>query len=211
MIQLYHSKFLTPTKDFRRLAVLLSIHKSPDVSQHKIARSTCLSSSMVNNYIKYLKAEGLISISGDTNRTHNYHLTTEGLADLKSSLLSYSTEIVQLYTAVKNEIARVLNGFFEEGIRTIALFGVAETAEVVHAAMKETQLVLIGVVDSDANKHGKPFNGLIIQSPDQLKKIKPDAVLITSFARQEEMYQELRMQLDEKIKVKKLSDLEGIA
>ncbi len=166
---------------------------------------------MVNNYIKYLKTEGLISISGDTNRTHNYHLTAEGLADLKSSLLSYSTEIVQLYTAVKNEIARVLNGFFEEGIRTIALFGAAETAEVVHAAMKETQLVLIGVVDSDANKHGKPFNGLIIQSPDKLKKIKPDAVLITSFARQEEMYQELSMHLGEKMKVKKLSDLEGIA
>ena len=165
---------------------------------------------MVNNYIKCLQDEGTITVNGKTNRTKSYHLTSCGCNELRESLLAYSSEIVQLYSAVKREIAQILNGFYQEKIRTLALFGVAETAEVVLAAMKETQLVLIGVVDNDPNKHGKPFNGLIIQSPDKLKKIKPDAVLITSFAKQEEMYHELSKYVDEKMKIKKLSDLEGI-
>jgi predicted transcriptional regulator len=207
MIQPYQSKYLTPTKEFRRLALLLSIHHAPKASQHQIAKGTHLSSSMVNNYIKLLKQEKLITISGKTNRTQSYHLTAQGADDLRASLLAYSAEIVQLYASVKLKITQILNGFFEEGIRTIVLFGVAETAEVVHAALKDTRLVMIGVVDSDAAKQGKPFNGLFIQSPDQLKQIMPDAVVITSFARQEEIHHDVQRLVGKEIKVKKLSDL----
>jgi predicted transcriptional regulator len=187
--------------------MLLSIHNSPKASQHQIAKGTHLSSSMVNNYIKVLKDEQLITISGKTNRTQSYHLTDSGMDDLKESLLSYSAEIVQLYASVKHKISQILNGFYDEGIRTIVLFGVAETAEVVHAALKDTRLVMIGVVDSDVAKHGKPFNGLFIQSPDELKTIKPDAVVITSFARQEEILKDIKKLVGKEIKIKKLSDL----
>ena len=187
--------------------MLLSIHNSPKASQHQIAKGTHLSSSMVNNYIKLLKQEQLITISGKTNRTQSYHLTASGIDDLKESLLSYSAEIVQLYASVKLKVTQILNGFYNEGIRTIALFGVAETAEVVHAALKDTNLVMIGVVDSDLTKQGKPFNGLFIQSPDQLKQIRPDAVVITSFARQEEILRDVKKLVGKDIKVKKLSDL----
>ena len=207
MIQPYRSKYLTPTKEFRRLALLLSIHHAPKASQHQIAKDTHLSSSMVNNYIKLLKHEKLITISGNTNRTQSYHLTAQGADDLWESLLTYSAEIVQLYASVKLKITEILNSFYAEGIRTIVLFGVAETAEVVHAALKDTHLVMIGVVDSDVSKQGKPFNGLFIQSPDRLKQIKPDAVVITSFARQEEIFKNIKKLLGKEIKVKKLSDL----
>lgn len=207
MIQPYKSKYLSPTKAFRRLAMLLSIHHSPKASQHQIAKGTHLSSSMVNNYIKLLKQEQLITISGKTNRTQSYHLTASGIDDLRDSLLSYSAEIVQLYASVKLKITQILNSFYKDGIRTIVLFGVAQTAEVVHAALKDTRLVMIGVVDSDVAKQGKPFNGLFIQSPDQLKQIKPDAVVITSFARQEEILKNIKKLVGKEIKVKKLSDL----
>jgi len=207
MIKPYKSKYLSPTKAFRRLAMLLSIHHSPKASQHQIAKGTHLSSSMVNNYIKLLKQEQLITISGKTNRTQSYHLTDSGVDDLRESLLSYSAEIVQLYASVKLKITQILKGFYNEGIRTIVLFGVAETAEVVHAALKDTRLVMIGVVDSDMVKQGKPFNGLFIQSPDQLKQIRPDAVVITSFARQEEILKNIKKLVGKEIEVKKISDL----
>lgn len=207
MIQTFSSKFLNPTKSSRRLSVLLSIHNTPATSQHKIARCCDLSSSMVNNYIKSLREEGLITVEGDTNRSQSYHLTGDGQNELRDSLLSYSAEIVQLYSRVKCEIAQILKGFYDEGIRTIALFGVADTAEVVYAAIKDTALVIIGVVDSDKKKHGKLFNGLIIQAPEQLENIQPDAVLITSFGRQEEIHQYLQHLVGDNIIVKKLSDL----
>ena len=207
MIEPFHSKYLLPTKEFRCLSVLFAINESPDNSQSDIGDKTNLSSSMVNNYIKSFKHEDLITVTGNTNRTQNYYLTEKGRAVLSQSLLGYSAEIVQLYSAVKKEISHILTVFYEGGIRTVVLFGAAETAEIVHAAIKDTDLVVIGIVDSSKDKHGKPFNGLTIRKPEDIKKIKPDGVIITSFARQEEIYNDLLNLVGDSIKIKKLSTL----
>ena len=58
MIEPFRSTFLTPTKKYRRLSILLTILDSSAVSQHKMAKMTHLSSSMVNNYIKELEEAG---------------------------------------------------------------------------------------------------------------------------------------------------------
>ncbi len=210
MIYLDTSKFLSPTKKFRRLSVLLAIHNAPQASQSKIAHATRLSSSMVNNYIKELKRDDLLIIAGNTNRTQSYHLTASGYRLLTDSLLAYSSEIVQIYGAVKREIGNLLNGFHKEGLKTIALFGAAETAEVVYAAVKDTPLVIVGIVDNDISKIGRPFNGFFIQPPEKLREINPDAVLITSYAKQEEIYKSIRNIIGDDIRIKNLSDLRSI-
>ncbi len=207
MIQASQLKFISPTKAFRLLSVLFSIYKAPDASQHKIAVNSNLSSSMVNNYIKWLKQDGFIHVVGKTNRTQQYHLSESGRVMLRKSLLDYSAEIVRLYGTVKDEIANILNDFYNEGIRTIVLFGVAETAEIVYAAAKRTALVIIGVVDSDDAKQGRIFNGLKIRSPEDIGEIRPDAVVITSFGRQEEIYHQVRALAGDEIKIRKLSDI----
>lgn len=208
MIIPFQSQYLSPTKAFRRLSLLLAIHDESHSSQHTIGRLTHLSSSMVNNYIQQFKREKLVTVSGNTNRTQSYHLTEEGLNALRESVLSYSAEIVQMYGSVKREIANILRGFYQEGIRTVVLFGAAETAEVVHAAIKETELVVIGVVDSDPNKQGEAFNGFKIKAPELIGRIHPDAVIITSFAQQEAIYQSVQHDIaDMGIAVKKLSDI----
>ena len=209
MIQLFQSHFLSPTTEFRSLTLLLAMNESPENSQHRLGKITGLSSSMVNNYIKRFTSDGLIQVKGPTTRTKSYHLTESGRKLLRQSLLSYSAEIVQLYGTVKREIANILNGYYQEGIRTVVLYGAAETAEVVHTAIKETYLVVIGIVDSDTQKQGKPFNGLIVQPPDKLQEIAPDAVVITSFARQEEIYQSILHGVARGMTIKKLSVIEA--
>jgi len=204
MIQQHNSVYLTPTKDFRRLSLLLCIHHTPCASQHKIAKSNNLSSSMVNNYIKLFREEKLITIEGQTNRTFSYHLTPLGQNELRESLISYSSEMMRFYSFAKREIAKILRRFSEEGIRKLVLFGAADTAEVVHAAIKDTDLVVIGIVDSDPSKQGKYFNGHIIQPPEALKLIEPDAVLITSFAKQEEIHERIRQIAGDHIPVRKI-------
>lgn len=207
MIKAFQLKYLSPTKQSRLLSVLFSIYEAPNASQHKIAANTNLSSSMVNNYIKWLKQEGLISVLGNTNRTQQYHLSETGRVMLRQSLLDYSAEIVRLYGTVKIEIANILNEFYNEGIRTIVLFGVAETAEIVFASAKQTPLVIIGVVDSDPSKQRQIFNGLEIQSPEEIRGIQPDAVVITSFGKQEEIYRQIQTISGNEIKIIKLSDI----
>ncbi len=207
MIEPFKANFLTPTKPFRELSVLLAIHDSPRHSQHRIGRITHLSSSMVNNYIKKFHREGLITVTGETNRSQAYHLTPAGRERLITHLLSYSAELVQLYGATKREIAERLGHFEDEGIHAIALYGAAETAEVVYAALKDTSLRVLGVVDGDPAKQGRPFNGFEVQAPQRLRDMAVDAVVITSFARQEEIHQDIRALLGENVRVKKLSDL----
>ena len=207
MIQPFNSKYLTPTKYLRSLSVLMCIHHESTVSQNTIAEQTCLSSSMVNNYIKKLKQEKLITVSGKTNRTQSYHLTQSGMKYLRKHLLAHSASVVQIYIEIKREISAILKNFCDEGISTVALFGVAETAEVVYAAIQNTALKVVDVVDSDIIKQGKIFNGYVIKPPQHLKKIKPDAVVITSFAWQEEIYSNIRQIIGRDIKIIKLSDI----
>jgi DNA-binding MarR family transcriptional regulator len=207
MIEPFHSQFLNPTKKFRRLSVLLAIQGNPRVSQHQIGRITHLSSSMVNNYIKDFQKEALIKVSGRTNRTQSYHLTEAGREELFSLLLAYSAEIIQLYGSTKKELSERLDHLQEEGIYSIALFGAAETAEVFHAALKDRPLDVRGIVDSDPRKQGTPFNGFTIQPPEALKQMNADAVVITSFAKQEEIYHRIFDILGKGVRVKKLSDL----
>lgn len=206
MIEPFNSKFLTPTKRYRRLSVLLAIHDTSKISQHKIGEMTRLSSSMVNNYIKKLQEEGLLTVSGKTNRTQRYHLTGSGRDFLISSLLSYSSEIIQLYGGAKREVAKKLRSIGDEGIGTVVLFGAAETAEVVLSAIKETNLIIKGVVDSDPAKQGRAFSGVTVREPKDLTRIEADAVVITSFGRQEEIHEYVRQIVGDRIRIVKLSD-----
>jgi DNA-binding MarR family transcriptional regulator len=205
MIEPFNAKYLVPTKDFRCLSLLYTLYEEPSISQKILGQSTHLSSAMVNNYIKQFREDGLIRITGSTNRNTRYHVTEAGHETLTNLLLEYSAEIVQLYSAVKKEIVTILESFPSEGISDVVLFGAGETAEIVYTAIKETELEVIGVVDNATDKHGKMFNGIRVRKPSDIMKIRPDGVIITSFAHQEEIYAYLQELVKDEIVIKKLS------
>ena len=107
MITSIKSKFLTPSKELRRLSILAAICNDSKISQHKIGTATNLSSSMVNNYIKEFLANELITVSGETNRSQQYHLTTKGREELKAFLDSYSAEINGIYENAQESINKI--------------------------------------------------------------------------------------------------------
>ncbi len=206
MIEPFQNRFLSPTKAFRRLSVLMAIHDHDRISQHKIAAKTNLSSSMVNNYIREFRTAELIRITGQTNRTRRYHLTPTGEKELLTLLLGYSAEIVRLYGNAKRELAQRLKGIHGEGIRSVALFGAAETAEIVYAAVRESGLQVKGIVDSNPQKQGTRFNGFAVEAPENLGAMEADAVVITSFAKQQEIQDRVRDILGPNANVKTLTD-----
>jgi DNA-binding MarR family transcriptional regulator len=207
VIEPFISKFLSPTKAFRRFSVLLTIHHSSDISQQQIGERTHLSSSMVNNYIKQLKSEGQISVCGTTNRNQSYHLTASGHRELIESLILYSADVIRLYGNAKHEFAKLIDKFYAEGVREVVLFGAAETAEVVYAAIRSSSIKVIGVVDSDVNKQGKAFERLTIQPPTTLKTLNPDAIIVTSFGQQEGICQTIKDLVGDAIPIKRLSTI----
>lgn len=162
---------------------------------------------MVNIYIKELSKQGLIRISGNSNRTFEYHLTKAGKTFLDKHFLEFSAETVQLYAAVKKEFIRILKQFESTGIRTLVLYGASDTGEIVYAAIQHTRMAVLGVMDSDPAKHGKLFRDKIIQSPDDISEIGPDAVLITSFARQNEINEQIKKHVSSETQILKLVNL----
>jgi len=107
MITSIKSKFLTPSKELRRLSILSAICNDSKISQHKIGAATNLSSSMVNNYIKEFLANELITVSGKTNRSQQYFLTDKGREELKAFLDSYSAEINGIYENAQESINKI--------------------------------------------------------------------------------------------------------
>ncbi len=108
MFKPFASKFLTPSKELRRLSILSAICNDSKISQHKIGTATNLSSSMVNNYIKEFQTNELITVSGETNRTQQYHLTDKGREELKAFLDSYSAEINGIYENAQDAIKKIM-------------------------------------------------------------------------------------------------------
>ncbi len=207
MISIDHSQFLLPTKAFRRLTILLTIHYSSSISQHKIAKETGLSSSMVNSYIKELTRAELIKISNRNNRDCNYQLTQQGKDELTSLLMEYSAEIVQFYAQTKNELSKRIAAILNGSRKTrIVLFGASETCELVMRAMDNfPQAKVAAIVDSVPEKQGSAFHGFTVMRPEEIEDIKPDCVLITSYAKQDEIYDSTRHLEKVGIKIQRLT------
>jgi len=142
---------------------------------------------MVHRYIGELTSLGLLRIDGNTHRNFEYRLTEEGLRRRETLLFEATREVVQFYGLVKQEFHERLRVHANRGARRVVLFGAAETAEIVHAAAPMSEIEIVGIVDSDPQKHGEKIGNLTIRSPAAIRELEPDTVLITSFGHSEEI------------------------
>jgi predicted transcriptional regulator len=196
-------RFLHPTSLFRELVLLDEIATNAHVTQSILASRAGIVPAMVNNYIKIFVKKGHISVQGN-NRDMRYLITAAGEQYRFSLLLSYFRETVGLYKNVKEEIRLKLSEFLAEGIRSIVLYGAAETAEITIGAADRIGMKVIGVVDGDVTKQGREFFGNIIEAPSKIEEIMPDAVVISSSGYQDEIYRSIKQYESQGIKIRKL-------
>lgn len=198
-------QFIRPTKEMRELQILNEIHRNPDVSQRSLAKVALISSTMVNNYILELVASGYLIVSGNSNRKFSYHLTDEGTRYKNRLFFSASREIIQFYGHIKHEFKRRLEYFHNtEGIKKVILFGAAETGEILFNVSKHTPIEIIGVVDNYLHKQGKKLGEFVISPPSVIERLRPDAVIISSFGFMDEIYDQIKYLEGLGIKVRKL-------
>lgn len=196
--------FLQPTSSYREMVLLEEIGSDIPVTQGALSRKAGIVPGMVNKYIKNFAADGLIEIEGNSTRNMRYALTDKGLKRKKELFILYLKETVALYKGAKEGVMRRLRDFYAEGIRRIVLYGAAETAELAYNAAEETGFQVVGIVDGSTKKQGKPFLGKIISAPMQIESFRPDAVIISSFGFQEQIYENIKELELNGIKVRKL-------
>eukprot|EP00828_Plagiopyla_frontata_P026670 TRINITY_DN34829_c0_g1_i1.p2 TRINITY_DN34829_c0_g1~~TRINITY_DN34829_c0_g1_i1.p2 ORF type:complete len:182 (+),score=23.95 TRINITY_DN34829_c0_g1_i1:450-995(+) len=165
------------------------MHSSGRTSQNELGIQADLSGAMVNKYIKDLQAQGLVNPVPINGKCFEYQLTPKGEAARNLMMGDYCAEIVQIYSSLKQSLLAKFDILRHSGAKTLALFGASETCEVVYSALKDTNFRIATVVDNDPKKQGQPFFGHIVASPEVLLHIPCDAVIITSFGQQDEIYQ----------------------
>lgn len=181
--------FFKPGKDTRVLSLLEGIHTSGRTSQNELGTKADLSGAMVNKYIKDLQAGGLVNPIPINGKCFEYQLTAKGETARNQMMGQYCAEIVRIYSSLKQSLLSKFEDLHKNGATTLALFGASETCEIVYNALKDTNFRIATVVDNDPRKQGEPFFGHIIASPEVLAHIRCDAVIITSFGKQEEIYE----------------------
>jgi FlaA1/EpsC-like NDP-sugar epimerase len=147
---------------------------------------------MVNQYLKLLQEQKLIEYRPVNGKSYRYVLTSGGEKSRRQMFSDYSSETIRLYTNIKDFIISKLRSLESRGRKKIALFGASETGEVVLSALRDTGFQVVAVVDNDVDKHGALFHGYVISSPLVLDHVDCQAVVITSFGRQDEIHQQLQ-------------------
>lgn len=184
--------YLKPSKSTRVLAILDALSRDSSLSQFELGRQLNLSGAMVNQYLKQLQADGLVAFLPVNGKSYRYTLTDEGQQSRQQMFSDYSSETVRLYTTIKDFVLDKINGLREQGMTRLALFGASETCEVVLSALRETDFQVISLLDNDKKKQGQIFNGHVVSAPHVLEQVDCDAVVITSFGKQAEIYEQIK-------------------
>ena len=184
-------QFFKPSKDGRVLAILDYLHRDSGLSQNRLGQRTHLSGAMINQYLKGLQDEHLISFQPVNGKSYRYTLTKQGEQIRRNMFSAYASETIHIYTALKTLILEKLKPLSNKERADLVLFGAAETCEVVLTALRDTDVRIVAIVDNDARKHGEIFHGHVISPPEVLETIHCQAVVITSFGKQDEIYAQL--------------------
>ena len=103
----------------------------------------------------------------------------------------YSSETIQLYSALKSAILAKLTPLRRAGLTKIVLFGAAETCEVLLSAIQDEPFEIAALLDNDPAKHGRVFHGHVISPPEVLESLRCQAVVIATFGQHEEIHAQI--------------------
>jgi len=184
--------YLKPSKSTRVLAILDALSRDSSLSQFELGKRLNLSGAMVNQYLKQLQSSGMVEFLPVNGKSYRYTLTDRGQQSRREMFSDYSSETVRLYTTIKDFVLEKLSGLRAEGKLRLGLFGAAETCEVVLSALRETNFKVMTLLDNDKRKQGQIFNGHVVSAPHVLDHVDCDAVVITSFGKQTEIYEQLK-------------------
>lgn len=184
-------EFIKPTKKLRILSLLQALSENSRLSQSKLGKFSHTSSAMVHQYLADLQKQGQIDFQPVDGKSYMYSLTSKGMASRRAFMDAYCTEMVQAYAAIKQLVRDKLEVLNENTIGTVALFGAAETCELVLSALEDTPYEVAGIFDNAQHKQGTLFHDHRILPPDALADLDADAVIITSFAKQDEIFRQL--------------------
>lgn len=89
---------------------------------------------------------------------------------------------------IKKKIQLILKK--EQGKR-IVIWGAGVHSAMLFGLVPELSSSIVGIIDNNKDKWGEVFNHTHVFSPDELSAIRPDSIIISSYAAEEDIYKQI--------------------
>ena len=134
------------------LDTLLEIKQNPSLSQRSLSRKLNISLGLTNAIIKNLIHRGLIKAKKDTGRKLLYIITPKGMANISRLMYNRFQETLHYYHYTKDLLTAYLIKLYQQGEKTINIYGTGQLAEITYYAGISTPLKLNAIISDDPSK-----------------------------------------------------------
>ena len=165
------------TEDIRILKLLEEIDKDYTQSQRDLSSKLNISLGLVNSFIKRLAKKGYFKIATVPKHRAKYILTPKGALEKTRLTYQYLQSSFGFYRMARRNLRKHFMSLVEQGVKHVVFYGVSDVAEIAYITLQETPLNMIAIVDEDQT--GKIFLGNVVKSPDMLKSLSFDRILVT--------------------------------
>ena len=187
----------TGMDNFVSLRILDEVSQNDALTQRDLSSRVGIALGLVNSYIKNLAAKGYIIIKAIPSKRYAYYLTPKGFTEKTRLTYDLLQDYTRIYREARNNISALFKQMEDRGVRKVVFAGSDEIAEIAYITLQNTRMELVGIVDPA--KSGQLFFGKKVLSLDELNALHADSIIVATYLRREEIYQELiRRGIDKK-------------
>ena len=197
------------------LDTLVEIKNNPSTTQRSLSRKLNISLGLTNSILQNLIHRGWIKVQKMTGRKILYLITPEGLANVSRLMYNRFQETLHYYHYTKDLLTAYLMKLYQQGEKTINIYGTGQLAEITYYAGISTALKLNTIIGDDPSK--KIFLGhevlslsdFIEKYSQQLSEKSQKELLIISTVNPEIFQQEIKKHKNIQKNIK-IIDIENI-
>jgi len=134
------------------LNTLLELKENPNLSQRSLAHKLDISLGLTNSILKNLISRGWIKAKKDTGRKLLYLITPQGMANVSRLMYTRFQETLHYYHYTKDLLTAYLIKLYQQGEKTVNIYGTGQLAEITYYAGISTPLKLNAIISDDPSK-----------------------------------------------------------
>ena len=170
-----------------RQRLIVELQRGSNVSQRALARRLGVAVGTVNRLLGDMVEAGYVEVFNREVRPFAYKVTDDGRRYERRLGLEQYSWILGRLRRLEQRIRATLYELQSRGLQRVVFYGAGDVMEATYRVASGVGLQIVGVVDDDPTKQGPRKDGLVVQPPDAINELEPDAVLITTLRHAEEI------------------------
>ena len=134
------------------LNTLLELKENPSLSQRSLSRKLNISLGLTNSILKNLILRGWLKAKKDTGRKLLYIITPKGMANVSRLMYNRFQETLHYYHYTKDLLIAYRMKLYQQGEKTVNIYGTGQLAEITYYAGISTPLKLNAIISDNLSK-----------------------------------------------------------